>query len=171
MHLERGEYRLDQDRSLDGAPGYAELVLGRLEDVVPEPRLEVALQLRQVEVRASRCSAASRVVEEVQSEVEETTWDLFPVDEHVLLEEMPPSWPRQDYGNVFVQLRLVRLRVVEGDGTFDRLFSMLSWLSSMLCQVGQLASSKSAIQQLAPEFRALIVIFRSGGPVNSTRRS
>src|SRR5215218_4699800 len=52
MHLERGEYRLDQDRSLDGAPGYAELVLGRLEDVVPEPRLEVALHLRQVEVRS-----------------------------------------------------------------------------------------------------------------------
>src|SRR5918999_140400 len=27
---------------------------------------------------------------------------------------------------------------------------ILSWLSNMLCQVGQLASSKSAIQQLAP---------------------
>jgi hypothetical protein len=52
VHLERGEYRLDQDRSLDGAPRYTQLVLGRLEDVVPEPRLEVALHLRQVEVRA-----------------------------------------------------------------------------------------------------------------------
>jgi hypothetical protein len=52
VHLERGEDRLDQDRSLDGASWYAELVLGQLEDVVPEPRLGVALQLRQVEVRA-----------------------------------------------------------------------------------------------------------------------
>src|SRR5215210_561511 len=48
---------------------------------------------------------------------------------------------------------------------------MLSWLSSMLCQVGQLASSKSAIQQLAPELSAFMVILRSGGPVSSTRRS
>src|SRR5919107_2512584 len=47
----------------------------------------------------------------------------------------------------------------------------LSWLSSMLCQVGQLASSKSAIQQLAPELSAFMVILRSGGPVSSTRRS
>src|SRR5215212_6847944 len=48
---------------------------------------------------------------------------------------------------------------------------MLSWLSSMLCQVGQLASSKSAIQQLAPELSAFMVILRSGGPVSSTRPS
>ena len=48
---------------------------------------------------------------------------------------------------------------------------MLSWLSSMLCQVGQLASSKSAIQQLAPELSAFMVILRSGGPVSSTRLS
>src|SRR5919112_2522514 len=48
---------------------------------------------------------------------------------------------------------------------------MLSWLSSILCQVGQLASSKSAIQQLAPELSAFMVILRSGGPVSSTRLS
>src|SRR5919107_591561 len=47
----------------------------------------------------------------------------------------------------------------------------LSWLSSMLCQAGQLASSKSAIQQLAPELSAFMVILRSGGPVSSTRLS
>src|SRR5215211_7442802 len=52
MHLERGEYRLDQDRSLDGAPRYTEFVLGQLEDVVPEPGLEVALHLGQIEVRS-----------------------------------------------------------------------------------------------------------------------
>src|SRR5215216_2566315 len=41
----------------------------------------------------------------------------------MLLEEVPPSWPRQDDRNVFVQLVvLARLRVVEGDGAFDRLF-------------------------------------------------
>ena len=40
-----------------------------------------------------------------------------------------------------------------------------------LSQVGELASSKSAMKTLAPELRALIIIFRSTGPVISTRRS
>jgi hypothetical protein len=41
----------------------------------------------------------------------------------------------------------------------------------MLCHVGQFASSKSVMYVLAPELRALISIFRSGGPVISTRLS
>src|ERR671912_1679565 len=124
VHLECGEYRLDQDRSLDGAPWYAELVLGRLEDVVPEPGLEVTLQLRQVEVRSGAViQQPLRVVEEVKAEVEETTWNLFTVNEHVLLEEVPPARPRQDDRNVFVQLVVLAcLRIVESDGAFDGLF-------------------------------------------------
>jgi hypothetical protein len=47
----------------------------------------------------------------------------------------------------------------------------LSWPSSMLAQVGVLASSKSAMNTLAPEFSALMIILRSTGPVISTRRS
>ena len=38
-------------------------------------------------------------------------------------------------------------------------------------QVGEFASSKSAMKTLAPELSALITIFRSTGPVISTRRS
>ena len=41
----------------------------------------------------------------------------------------------------------------------------------MLSHVGELESSKSAMNTRAPEFRALIIILRSGGPVISTRRS
>src|SRR5256885_8658406 len=41
----------------------------------------------------------------------------------------------------------------------------------MLDQVGQLASSKSAMKVEAPELSALITILRSVGPVISTRRS
>ncbi len=41
----------------------------------------------------------------------------------------------------------------------------------MLSQSGVFASSKSASHTLAPEFSALMVIFRSVGPVISTRRS
>jgi hypothetical protein len=47
----------------------------------------------------------------------------------------------------------------------------LSCPDTMLSQVGAVASSKSAIHTLAPEFSALMVILRSGGPVISTRRS
>lgn len=49
--------------------------------------------------------------------------------------------------------------------------SRVSWPPMTLVQVGAVASSKSAIQTLAPEFRALTAIRRSGGPVISTRRS
>src|SRR6266852_6928 len=38
-------------------------------------------------------------------------------------------------------------------------------------QVGESESSKSAIKTFAPEFRALMIILRSAGPVISTRRS
>jgi hypothetical protein len=42
---------------------------------------------------------------------------------------------------------------------------------TMFSQVGALASSKSAMNTLAPELSALMIIFRSVGPVISTRRS
>jgi hypothetical protein len=41
----------------------------------------------------------------------------------------------------------------------------------MLCHVGQLASSKSVMYVGAPQLSALMSIFRSGGPVISTRLS
>src|SRR5690242_21791746 len=53
----------------------------------------------------------------------------------------------------------------------SRAFRSDSWPSIMLSHSGVLASSKSASQTLAPELRALMVIFRSVGPVISTRRS
>ena len=53
LHLEGGEDRLDQDGGADRAARDAEGVLGGDEDLVPQRRLEVALELRQVEVRAA----------------------------------------------------------------------------------------------------------------------
>ena len=47
----------------------------------------------------------------------------------------------------------------------------LIWPSIWLAQVGVFASSKSAMNTLAPEFSALMTILRSTGPVISTRRS
>ncbi len=52
LHLESGEDRLDENGRPDRASRDVELVLRKVEDVVPQPSLEVALQLRQIEVRA-----------------------------------------------------------------------------------------------------------------------
>jgi hypothetical protein len=51
VHLERERDDLHEDRRLDRAARDVELVLRPLEDLVPEPRLAMALELRQVEVR------------------------------------------------------------------------------------------------------------------------
>lgn len=42
---------------------------------------------------------------------------------------------------------------------------------STVMELGLLESSRSAMKQEAPELRALMTIFLSGGPVISTRRS
>ena len=56
VHLEGGGHGLDQHGGADGAARDAEVLLRAHEDVVPEARFEVALQLGQVEVGA-RCRA------------------------------------------------------------------------------------------------------------------
>ena len=72
VHLEGRQDGLEQHRGLDRAARNAQRVLGELEDVVPQPRLAVAFQLGQVEVRAAAAlEQPARVVEEVQAEVEE----------------------------------------------------------------------------------------------------
>ena len=50
VHLERGEDRLDQHRRADRAAAETEPLLREGEHVVPETRLQVGLELRQVEV-------------------------------------------------------------------------------------------------------------------------
>jgi hypothetical protein len=52
LHLEGRGQRLDQDRGADRAVGHADGLLRDHEGVVPEARLEVGLELREVEVGA-----------------------------------------------------------------------------------------------------------------------
>src|SRR5438045_1229601 len=64
LHLERREDRLDQDGAADRPAWDPELVLRGGERLRPEPRLEMRLQLRQVEVRpAAAVEQLARVVE------------------------------------------------------------------------------------------------------------
>src|SRR5690349_9514881 len=69
--LERGENGLDQDRGPDGSAGNPHLVLREVEDLVPEPRLEVTLELWEVVVRprAARDERGSGVIER-EAEIE-----------------------------------------------------------------------------------------------------
>ena len=53
LHLEGGGQGLDQDRGAEGATVEAERLLGEGEDLVPESRLQMVLELRQVEVGAA----------------------------------------------------------------------------------------------------------------------
>src|SRR6202012_1065550 len=72
VHLEGGVDGLDQHGRLDRALRQAQLVLRAHEDVVPQARLEMALQLGQVEEWAVAArDLFLRVVEQEQAEVED----------------------------------------------------------------------------------------------------
>src|SRR5699024_3212475 len=97
LHLERRTDRLDQHRRTDGATRHPQLVLRETEDVVPQPGLEVALELGKIKVRpGSPCDQLPCIVEEVQSEIDQAGRNRTTVDPNVLLHEMPTAWPRDD---------------------------------------------------------------------------
>ena len=104
VHLEGGENRLDQHRSLDRAARHAECVLRGDEHLVPQPRFQVALDLRQVEVRSGP-GAGQRlvVVGEEQREVEQRTRHRLAVDAHVLLRQVPAARPHDERRGMLAQ--------------------------------------------------------------------
>src|SRR5882762_4176805 len=53
VHLERRQNRFDQDGGANRSARNTYCFLGKTEHVVPQPRLQVTLHLRQVEVRTS----------------------------------------------------------------------------------------------------------------------
>src|SRR5258708_7233066 len=72
VHLERRQDRLDQDGAADRPRWQVESVLGEREGSSPEPRFEVTLELRQVEVgTASPFEQLFGVVEDGEAEVEQ----------------------------------------------------------------------------------------------------
>ena len=115
VHLERGEDRLDQDGRLDRPLRHAEPLLRPDEDVVPEPRLQVRLELRQVEPRA----AAVVVAEEVEAEVEQARRHRRAVDLEVPLLQVPAARPHEQGRRLLVQAVLL-LAGVELDRAVER---------------------------------------------------
>jgi hypothetical protein len=110
VHLKGGSDGLDQDSASDGAALHANVVLGQIEYVVPQPCLEMRLHLGQVEVwsRAALDELVG-IVKKVQTEVEEATGNGLAVNGEVLLLEMPPAGARNEGGQCSVGAELVLL--------------------------------------------------------------
>jgi len=51
VHLKRGQDGFDQHRRANGPARHANVVLREIENVVPQPRFEMALEFRQIEIR------------------------------------------------------------------------------------------------------------------------
>lgn len=110
VHLEGGGDGLNQDGAPDGAALHANVVLGQVEDVVPQACLEMRLHLGQVEVRPrAALDQLMCVVEEVEAEVEEAARDGLAVDSEVLLLEMPAAGAGDERGEGAVGAQLVLL--------------------------------------------------------------
>jgi hypothetical protein len=132
LHLERGEDGLDEDGRFDRALRDAELVLRQHESVVPEPRLEVALELRQVEVRPRLAvELLPCVVEDREPEVEERRRDRLAVEQHVPLGQMPPARAHDERRRLIVQ-PVALLARVELDRPPDRVTQVPLALDAVL---------------------------------------
>jgi hypothetical protein len=112
-----------------------------------------------------------RVVEKVEPPVEERRRDAFSAEQRVLLFHVPAARARHD-GRDLRSFKAYFFPSGLSNAIVRRAASrMLICPSITFSHVGEFASSKSAIQHCAPEFRALIAILRSTGPVISVRRS
>lgn len=110
IHLERSGNGLDQDGTTNGATAHADVVLSKVEGIVPQPGLEMRLHLGQIEVWAKAAfHKLMCIVEKVQTEVEQTTGDRFAINSEVLLLEMPPTGTGDECGECAVGAELVFL--------------------------------------------------------------
>src|SRR5581483_2563377 len=106
---------------LDGPPGNAELLLREDEHVVPEPGFQVALHLREIEVRTRAArDLLFRVVEKEKPEIEERGGDRLAVDEGVPFVQMPASRADHQGRDLFGELIALAARRLEIDFSADR---------------------------------------------------
>ena len=125
VHLERSEDRLDENGRLDRPLWDPEPVLREDEGVVPEPRLEVALELREIEVRAGPAlEQPLRVSREKDAEVEEACETRPAVDLDVPLEEMPAARANEEDRDLVLQ-RVALLGGLDRDRPLDRVGEVL----------------------------------------------
>ncbi len=117
LHLERRRDGLDEHRGPDRPGREAEHLLGVVEDELPEPRLVVALHLRQVEVRpAATVELLLRVVEQVEPGVDQGTDGGGAVDQEMPLGQVPAARAGHDRRQLAVLPQAVLLAVGAGEG-------------------------------------------------------
>lgn len=124
LHLEGGGEGLDQNSGSNSSRSELDVSLSEVEDVVPEPSLEIVLHLGKVEVRSSSSlDELVRVVKEEESEVEDGSRHGGTVDEHSRLVEMPSSRSNDEDRRVRVELVRFSSRL-ERDGLSDGVFQV-----------------------------------------------
>src|ERR1700692_739608 len=97
-----------QNGRADRAARNAECVLCEGKDVVPQPCLEMALHLRQVEVWSlAPCQLPSRAMEEVQPKVEQASGYRSAINGYVFLVEVPSARAHDDGGELIVRIEFV----------------------------------------------------------------
>lgn len=110
VHLESRRNGLNETSASDRSTLHANVVLGKVEDIVPQSSLKVALHLGQVEVRTSATlHELLRVVVEVDTKVEKTARDGFAIDGEVLLLQVPATVTRDECGQCSIGAQLVLL--------------------------------------------------------------
>ena len=171
LHLKRSE---DGFNEAGGSmvPWYVQFRLGENEDIVPEACLQMAFHLRQVVAgnalpRAMipwRCG-------KIETEVHETRRHGRAIDEEMILSEMPTRGRITRVASRSLSLYWRPSAAVRDSVRRTASTTNLASMTFFGLYVGERESSKSAMKTLAPELRALIIIFLSTGPVISTRRS
>ena len=120
VHLEGGGDGLDEHGAADAALGQAQALLGMAEDVIPQPGLQVALQLGDVKVGAAAAGQQLLgVVEEVEAKVEEGAGHGLAVDLNMLLRQGPAAGADDEGGQLLVKLVILAFGAGEGQGATD----------------------------------------------------
>ena len=116
VHLVGGGNGLDEDGGTDASARDLQRVLGEQEGVVPQARLEMALELRQVVVgAASAIELLAGIVEEGEAEIGERARQRLPVEDEVLLGKVPAARADEERRDLVVELVGLAFRRGEGE--------------------------------------------------------
>src|SRR5688572_1599041 len=121
LRFEGAEDGLDQHGGPDGAARQVELFLGEEKDVVPEPGLEVTLELGQIEIGAGPVrEQGGGVVEEKEAEIEEARRHRRALETDVFFREVPAARAHHQRRGLLLQTVQLPLAGGESDLPADR---------------------------------------------------
>src|SRR5260370_40044758 len=96
IHFERCENGLDQDRCSDAPAWNPDFILSKVEDIIPKPRLKMALHLGQVKIRtATSGDEFFRIVKQIETKIEKAPGHRFPINQQMFFDKVPPARPNE----------------------------------------------------------------------------